>query len=93
MVEKTKEPSLVHETYIQEKDTYTSVKDDLAAENKEPSLFPETYIEKKGTYIGVEDDFTDEDDEQYENNGAELAGMFQEMTFALESCKVYLFNP
>ncbi|XP_017229267.1 protein CHROMATIN REMODELING 35 [Daucus carota subsp. sativus] len=87
MVEKTKEPSLVPETYIQEKDTYTSVKDDLAAENKEPSLFPETYIEKKGTYIGVEDDFTDEDDEQYENNGAELAGMFQEMTFALESCK------
>ncbi|KAK1395005.1 SNF2 domain-containing protein / helicase domain-containing protein [Heracleum sosnowskyi] len=58
-----------------------------ASDEEEPSLVPETCIEKKGIYIGVEDDSTDEDDEQCQNNNAELDDMFQEMTFALESCK------
>lgn len=92
MIYKNKETSLLPETCIQKKGTYTSLDDDLAAENEESSLVPVTCIEKKGTYIGVEDDLTDEDDEKCQNNDVHLADLFQEMTFALESCKVLLFN-
>lgn len=100
---KTKEPSLVCETCIQKKGAYSEEHDSTdedddrcqnnALEDEEPSLVHETCNEKKGTYIGVEDDSTYEDDEQCQNNDPELADMFQEMTFALESCKVILFNP
>ncbi|KAL8116130.1 protein CHROMATIN REMODELING 35-like [Apium graveolens] len=93
--DKTKEPGLVGETCTGKKGAYIGVEDNStdeqcqnnASEDEEPSLVRETCIEKKGTYIGVEDESTDEDDEQCQNNDPELADMFQEMTFALESCK------
>ncbi|KAK1395000.1 hypothetical protein POM88_014056 [Heracleum sosnowskyi] len=72
LVADDEEPSLVHETCIEKKGTYTGVEDDStneddeqcpknASDNEEPSLVGETCTEKKGIYIGVEDDSTDED--------------------------------
>lgn len=85
---KTIEPSLIPETCIQNGGTCIMVEDDLVVDYEVPSLGRE--IENKGTYIDVEDDSTDEDDKECQNKDAD---MFQEMTFALEFCKVLLFNP
>lgn len=68
---------------------HAHVDDDFSKENKQPILVAETLIEKdKGTYIGVEDSLTDEDDQQLYNNDDGLGDIWQEMSFAMESCKV-----
>lgn len=63
--------------------------DDFTKKKKQPNLVAETSIEKdKGTYIGVEDSLTDDEDQQLYNNDDDLGDIWQEMTFAMESCKV-----
>ncbi|KAK1402692.1 SNF2 domain-containing protein / helicase domain-containing protein [Heracleum sosnowskyi] len=69
-------------------DMHAHMDGDFTKENKKPSLAAETSIEKdKGTYIGVEDSFTDEEDQQLYKNDDDLGDIWQEMTFAMESCK------
>lgn len=69
---------------------HSHMNDDFTKENKQPNPVAETSIEKdKGTYIGLEDSSTDEEDQQlYNNDDDDLNDIWQEMTFAMESCKV-----
>ncbi|KAL8156369.1 hypothetical protein AgCh_001460 [Apium graveolens] len=61
---------------------------DFTKENKQTNLVAEKAIKKdKGTYIGVEDNLTDEEDQQIYYNDDDLGDIWQEMTFAMESCK------
>lgn len=62
---------------------------DFTKENKQTNLVAEKAIKKdKGTYIGVEDNLTDEEDQQIYYNDDDLGDIWQEMTFAMEACKV-----
>ncbi|KAL1801816.1 hypothetical protein ACET3Z_030463 [Daucus carota] len=68
--------------------------DDFTDETEQPSPVAGTLVEKdKGIYIGVEDSSTDEDDQHSYNNDDALGDIWQEMSFAMESCKDTSVNP